>query len=862
MVDSWLYRARRRTVLGMSIALACALTGCNRSEEAATPAAQAPSPPASQINPETWPKLKNPVVDDKALTDRLESILASLTVEEKVGQIVQADIASVTADDVRRYRLGSVLNGGNSGPHNVDLAPAPEWLKLADEFYAASMDTSGGGHAIPIIWGSDAVHGNNNIIGATIFPHNIGLGAMRNPELIRRIGEVTATETRVTGQDWTFAPTLAVVQDVRWGRSYESYSERPDIVHEYAKQMVLGLQGEPGSPDFLRGKHVITTAKHWVGDGGTFEGRDQGDNRANEKDLRDIHAAGYTAAIEAGAQSVMASFSLWQGKKVHGHKGLLTDVLKDRFGFDGILVGDWNAHGQVEGCTNTDCAATINAGLDMFMAPDSWKGVYESTLAHAKSGEIPMARLDDAVRRILRVKLRSGVFEAGKPSSRPLAGDYKQLGSAEHRAVARQAVRESLVLLKNSKHVLPIKPSLNVLVAGDGADSIAKQSGGWSLTWQGTGITNKNFPNGESIFAGIRAAVTAGGGKATLSASGDYKAKPDVAIVVFGEDPYAEFQGDIDTLDYKPGNDTDLNLLKKFRDAQIPAVAVFISGRPLWVNPELNAADAFVAAWLPGTEGGGIADVLFAKRDGSVNHDFKGKLSFAWPRTVDQAGDARGKEAPLFDYGFGLNYAADGELAALAEEVPPQPAEAASRREYFAAGRTTNGWKVAIGEGSSARHALAAATGGSSDSALQVSAIDRAAQEDARLLAWSGKGPGTFAIERTSPIDLQREANGELSLVFDYRVDAAPTADVSVGVECQASGSTPCGGSVPFADQLRAAPKGEWRQARILLGCFQRSGADMRTVTAPLVISTSGALQLGITNVRLDTGLQDAVTCR
>ncbi len=860
MVNSRLQRAHRDVALGATVAIACVLAGCDGKSNATPSRSTPPASAPATVHPDMWPKLPASVKDDDALNARLEELLASLSAEEKVGQIVQADIASVTADDVRKYRLGSVLNGGNSGPHGNDLAPPRAWLELADAFYEASMDTSGGGHAIPIVWGSDAIHGNNNLIGATIFPHNIGLGATRNPDLIRRIGEITAIETRATGQEWTFAPTLAVVQDVRWGRSYESYSERPEIVHEYATAMVKGLQGEPGSPDFLKGKHVITTAKHFIGDGGTFEGRDQGDNLASEKELLDIHAAGYTAAITAGAQSVMASFSSWQGAKVHGHKGLLTDVLKDRFGFDGILVGDWNAHGQVDGCSTTSCAATINAGLDMFMAPETWKGVYDNTLAQVRAGEIPMARLDDAVRRILRVKLRAGLFEAGKPSSRPLAGQFELLGAPEHRAVARQAVRESLVLLKNAGHLLPLKPSLKVLVAGDGADNIPKQSGGWTLTWQGTGVTNANFPNGETIYSGIRAAVKAGGGQATLSVNGDYKTKPDVAIVVYGEDPYAEFQGDVDTLEYKPGNKSDLELLRKLRAANIPVVSVFLSGRPMWVNPELNASDAFVAAWLPGTEGGGVADVLFAKADGTPAHDFRGRLSFSWPRTPDQVTATRGNEEPLFAYGFGLTYKDAGELQPLPESVAART-NVASTREYFSGGRAAHGWSVAI-HGNQQHQQLSTGTGATADGALKVSAIDRSAQEDARLLEWSGSGPANFAIESAQPIDLQREANGQLLLVFDYRVDAAPAGDVTLGVECHGSGDARCGGAIPFASQLRSAPKGEWRQARVPLSCFQHTGADMRAVTAPIVLSSSGALKLGIANIRLDTGLQDAIACQ
>lgn len=860
--DSRLRLAQRSAIFGTALVAACGLTACERHESAA--AAPAPATAAAVVHPEIWPLLPRPPIDDSAIAGRLDELLASLSVEEKVGQIIQADINSVTPDDVRQYRLGSVLNGGNSGPNGDDLAPAPAWLALADEFYLASMDVSGdtsgdtGKHAIPIIWGVDAIHGNNNIIGATLFPHNIGLGAARNPELIHRIGEITAREVRVTGQEWTFAPTLAVVQDVRWGRSYESYSQNPQIVHEYAAAMVTGLQGEVGAADFLRGSHVITTAKHFLGDGGTFEGRDQGDNRASEEVLRDVHAAGYTAAISAGAQSVMASFSGWQGAKIHGHKGLLTDVLKDRMNFEGLIVGDWNAHGQVEGCTNVSCAASINAGLDMFMAPDSWKELYKNTLEQVRSGEIPMARLDDAVRRILRVKLRAGLFEAGKPSTRPLAGQFNLLGSAEHRAVARQAARESLVLLKNSQHLLPLKPSSNVLVAGDGADNIAKQNGGWSITWQGTGVTNAQFPNAESIFSGIRAAVTAAGGKATLSPSGSWTMKPDVAIVVFGEDPYAEFQGDIDTLEYKPGNKTDLALLRKLREAKIPVVSVFLSGRPLWVNPELNASDAFVAAWLPGSEGGAVADVLFAQANGAVRNDFKGKLSFSWPRTPYQVTGNLGSEQPLFAYDYGLTYADNGDLETLSEEVPQrQQAGTSSAREFFSAGRPGNGWKLAVGEASEARHELSAAVGTTTNGTLKIGTIDHGAQEDARLATWSGAGAATLAIQG-EPVDLQREANGQLSLVFDYRVDAAPSESVKLAMECKGAA---CRGELPIEEQLRKAPRGQWQHAKILLNCFEKAGANMRAISAPVTISTAGSLQLGIANVRLDTGLKDTMAC-
>lgn len=328
-----------------------------------------------------WPTVAKPLAPDAALEARINRILLRMTVEEKVGQIIQPDIASVTPAEVKRYKLGSILAGGNSAPGGNEKAPAAEWLKLADEFWLASKAADWKGDRIPLMWGIDAVHGHANIVGATIFPQNIGLGATRNPELIRQIGEVTAREMVVTGLDWDFSPTLAVVRDDRWGRTYEGFSEDPEVVRAYAGKMVEGLQGKAGSPGFLGDGKVIATAKHFVGDGGTAGGKDQGDNPSSPEVLRDVHGAGYPPAIGAGVQAVMASFSSVRGKKVHGDKELLTDALKVDMGFDGLVVGDWNAHGQVPGCTNTSCPASINAGLDMFMAPDSWKGLYENTLS-------------------------------------------------------------------------------------------------------------------------------------------------------------------------------------------------------------------------------------------------------------------------------------------------------------------------------------------------------------------------------------------------------------------------------------------------------------------------------------------------
>jgi len=494
--------------------------------------------------------------------------------------------------------------------------------------------------------------------GATLFPHNIGLGAARNPDLIESIGRATALEVAATGIDWNFAPTLAVVRDDRWGRTYEGYSEDPEIVREYAGRMISGLQGRAGTSEFLSGDHVIATAKHFVGDGGTDQGVDRGDNLSSEEQLLDIHAQGYFPALEAGVQTVMASFNSWQGQKIHGSHYLLTEVLKERMGFDGFIIGDWNGHAEVPGCSNESCPTTINAGVDMIMVPQDWRALLENTLQQVRSGEIEEARIDDAVRRILRVKYRAGLFAKGRPSSRPHAGDASLVGSQEHRDLAREAVRASLVLLKNSQGLLPLARSANVLVAGNGADDISRQSGGWSVTWQGTEIGNEDFPGATSIFAGIEAAVTAGGGTATLSVDGSFQQRPDVAIVVFGEDPYAEMMGDLESLSFSAKYGEPVELLRRLKEQGIPVVSVFLSGRPLWVNPELNASTAFVAAWLPGSEGGGIADVLFRDNEGQVNYDFSGKLSFSWPRDPSQTSLNRNDldYDPLFPYGFGLTY--------------------------------------------------------------------------------------------------------------------------------------------------------------------------------------------------------------
>ncbi len=854
------HRSFRRALLPAML-VALVLGACARDEAPPPAAAPAPAPAntadAGAIDPANWPETAWPLAEDPALEQKITDLMATMTVEEKVGQIVQGDIADITPEDLRKYRLGSILAGGNSDPGGrYDAAPA-EWLKLADAFWEASMDTSGGGKAIPVIFGIDAVHGQSNIVGATLFPHNIGLGATRNAELMHEIGRVTAIETRTTGMEWAFAPTVAVPQDDRWGRTYEGYSESPDIVAAFAPAVVEGMQGKAGSPGFLDDHHVMVSVKHYLGDGGTTGGKDQGETAVTEAQLRDIHGAGYPPAIAAGAQAVMASFNSVHGQRMHGHKALLTDVLKDRMNFGGFVVGDWNGHGQLPGCTTTDCASTFNAGLDMAMAPDSWRGLYESTVKHVQSGELPMARLDDAVRRILRVKFRMGLFDAPKPSERALGGKFELLGAPEHREVARRAVRESLVLLKNDG-VLPLAPKQRVLVAGDGADDMGKQSGGWTLNWQGTGTKRADYPNADTIWDGIRTQVTAAGGTAQLEVDGTYRQKPDVAIVVFGEDPYAEFLGDLPNLLYKPGDDADLELVKRLRAEGIPVVSVFLSGRPLWVNREINASNAFVAAWLPGSEGAGVADVLLQGADGKPQHDFKGKLSFSWPRRGNQYVNNVGMEGydPLFAFGHGLTYADNSNLAALPEDAGVS-AEDGKDAGYFARGVPGPGLRLVVtgadGRGADVLHPRVATP----DGTLTLAAVDYQTQEGARLLTWTGNA--TAELLSHSPSDLSRETNGDSLLLATLRIDALPASgDTVLYADCGAG----CKAELPIGPWLATLPRGEWITAGVPLKCLTVAGLDATRVSTPFAIRAPAGLTLGLADIRIGTEATHRLDCK
>lgn len=805
-----------------------------------------------------WPSITSKVKKDPVLEAKIDHILGDLSLEEKIGQMIQPEIRHLTPQDVRDFHIGSVLNGGGSVPNGNRYSKAADWLAIADAYYQASMDDSDGYMAIPIMWGTDAVHGVGNIVGATLFPHNIALGATRNTELIKEIGNITATEIAVTGLDWDFSPTVAVARDDRWGRTYESYSEHPELVRDYAGVMVEGLQGEASGQGFLSAYKVISTAKHFIADGGTHNGIDRGDCLADEETLFRVHAAGYYSAIEAGVQSVMASFNSWHGVHMHGHQYLLTRVLKEQMGFDGLVVGDWNGHGFVAGATVLNCPQAVNAGLDIFMVPDpEWKQLYKNTLEQVKTGVIPLSRIDDAVRRILRVKLRADLWQKGLPSKRPLAGKDELLGAPEHRAVARQAVRESLVLLKNKNNILPLSPRLNVLVAGDGADNISKQTGGWSVNWQGTGNTMADFPGATTIWMGIDAAVSAAGGKAILSVDGAYDQKPDVAIIVFGEDPYAEMQGDIQHQLLKAGDTRDLELLKRLQSQGIPVVSLFVTGRPMWVNRELNLSDAFMVVWQPGTEGAGVADVIFTGINGELNHPVKGRLSFSWPKRPDQGPLNWGDEnyEPLFAYGFGLAY---GELDLLKDNLPEEGIaleESSNVLELFNR-RPLGAYQVML-EGKNNDRVLL--NGNIANvSTLSVSCVDRDVQEDARRVIWNGEGEGLVAISNQNRQVLSSYYESNSSLLFDVKVDSAPEDQAWVRIGCGPS----CYSQVEITRELREIVGGGWKTLSVDLICYPDAGTDFglkRTpeelfalILEPFALVANGALDLTFSHVRIE----------
>jgi len=575
---------------------------------------------------------------------RADALISQMTIEEKIGQMTQVDMNALKdKGDIQKYGLGSMLSGGDSDP--ADITPKG-WLKACEEYQSCALKTR---LKIPLIYGIDAVHGHNNVNGAVIFPHNIGLGATHDPALVEQAARITALEVAGTGMQWAFAPCVAVAQNISWGRTYESFSDDPKLAAELGAAAVRGFQQK-----LPQGNSVMACAKHFLADGGTQGGVDQGNAVCDEATLRRVHLAPYVATVKAGVRSVMVSYSSWNGQKMHGNQHLITDVLKGELGFRGLVVSDWAAIDQLASDYQRDVETSINAGLDMVMIPNGpgQKNNYVQFITLLEQlvadGKVPRARIDDAVRRIVRMKYELGLFE--HPYADPKLTEA--VGSAEHRKVARDCVRQSLVLLKNSHQALPLSKQIKHLaVVGQAADDLGTQCGGWTISWQGQ--TGEVVRGGTTILAAVRQAVSPGT-SVTFSPDGSNAPGADAVLVVIGEQPYAEMKGDRSDLRLSAA---DLNLVERAKQTGAPVVTVLLSGRPMVLGAALDNSQALVAAWLPGTEGAGVADVLFG--------DYKptGKLPRAWPRTNAQVADGAGKAGagqPLFPYGFGLAYPESG----------------------------------------------------------------------------------------------------------------------------------------------------------------------------------------------------------
>ena len=795
-----------------------------------------------------WPLVSSAVKKDAALEKRVADILAKMTLAQKIGQMTQPEIKAASPLDVTRYYIGSVLNGGGSWPNGNKHATAKDWLALAQAYHDASMKTDMA-VKVPVIWGTDAVHGHNNVPGATLFPHNIGLGAARNPQLVREIGAATAKAVRATGIAWVFGPTLAVVRDDRWGRTYESYAEDPALVKRYAGEYVRGMQGG------FKDANTVATAKHFIGDGGTENGKDRGVTRASEAELLGIHGQGYLSALGAGAQTVMASFNSWtdtatntEHGKLHGSKAALTGILKDKMGFDGFVVSDWNGIGEVAGCRNDSCPQAINAGIDMIMVPDDWKTFIANTIKQVESGEIPMARIDDAVTRILRVKLRAGLFDKS-PAQNAYAGKDEAM---QARALARQAVRESMVLLKNEGPALPLARGKNILVVGKSADELSNQSGGWSLTWQGTANTNADFRHADTILAGIRAAA----GSAKVSYSLDAKdvdvSRFDAVIAVIGERPYAEGDGDIGlsgTLRHSSRYPEDLAVLRAVAGKGKPVITVMLSGRPVYANDLLNLSDTFIAAWLPGSEGKGVSDLLVA---GAKAYDFRGKLPFSWPRSACQTRLNVGDKdyAPLFAYGYGLSKASRSRLGKLDESVPAGGCGISNSYPIFSqADRASFPLAIRSGQESSVLGADLNASFALPGITVTTSQVNT--QQDAKLVTWTG--PATFEARGARAMALPAAASDKAALRFDTIVQAAPAGKLTL-----AMGAAALDAGALFK---RLAGKGK-QTVKIPLACFP--GMDLAKVDTPFSLSSDAPFAAAFTNIEIAGGAAadaDAVRC-
>ncbi|MDN2663141.1 putative glycoside hydrolase [Psychromonas sp. 14N.309.X.WAT.B.A12] len=907
----------KRSIISCVVSMAL-LSGCNNDAEEVTNDNAITTVDSKVPYFQDWPKINSAVAVDPSIEAAIATILEQMTLAEKVGQMIQPDLREVTVEEAKQYKLGSLLNGGGAWPNDDKYATAADWAEKADEYYDALAEAyEDRPFKIPFMWATDAVHGHNNVYRATVFPHNIGLGAANNPELIYEIGIATAQEIVATGLDWTFAPTVAAPRDYRWGRVYEGYSEDPEIIYQFAGQMVAGLQG--GSEGLKGQTNVISNVKHWVGDGGTFDGEDRGENHYSEEYLRNIHATGYFAGLDAGAQVVMSSFNSWHNQanydqtesgeynyKLHGSKYLLNDILKDKMGFDGIIVTDWNGQQEITGCTASNCPEAVNAGNDVFMVTSrsDWQAFYSNVIDQVNDGTIAIERINDAVTRILRVKMRADLWNKPKPSQRELAGDADILGSDAHRALARQAVSESLVLLKNKDNILPLSKEASYIVTGSAANDIQKQTGGWSLTWQGTENTiEDDFPGATTLLMAFQDVV----GTEQVFTNASEAPEDAIAIVVIGEDPYAEMFGDIkstQTLAFSSLDATyaaDLATVQEMKEAGHKVVTVFYSGRPLYVNEEINASDAFIAAWLPGTEAGGITDVLFANN----GMDFTGRLSYSWPMTVCSTTinrhapniadystpvdgttgilieqDIEGEHKPLFPYGYGLAYASietqsvttDLDNIELDErdygcgQSEPDTDTATVNLEIY--GRESSGEFTARISGEANGWAGVEVSNGSETTigSITTTPINYLHQQDAIHVSFSGESPAQVYLQTsdTNGIDKYSYVNADATLQFDIDMKTAAPESLILSTHCE----WPCLGEVAINKALpeaSTANESNWTTIKVPLSCLVDEGMDFSIVNTPFLLYSTEAVEFNLGEIRyvpssIDTAA-DAISC-
>ena len=580
---------------------------------------------------------------------------------------------------------------------------------------------------------------------------------------------------------------------------------------------------------------MVATAKHFIGDCGTTDGIDQGNTEVSEQELRDIHGQGYMAAIESGVQTIMATFNSWNGNKVHGNNYLLNEVLKEQMGFEGFVIGDWNGHGEVPGCTNANCPESFNAGVDIYMAPDEWKELYTNTVRAVKSGDISEDRLDDAVRKILTVKDRLGMLDGRKPH------EYENyVGKIEHRELAREAVSKSLVLLKNNDNLLPLDSTKHFLVIGNAAVEIMNQMGGWTITWQGTELNRSDFPNTLSIYEALADQVIKSGGSIEFSQNGSYKQKPDYVISVYGENPYAEFFGDVKDLSFKSSDLNYLNAMRKLSSESIPITSIFLSGRPLAVNKQINLSSAFIAAWLPGQAVEGIADVIL-KKDGKINKDFTGKLSFTWPKkstqTVLNSNDPLSDH--LFAFGYGLSYSDTINIPFLEEEEIIEKIES----KIIFEGSPLNANEFVI-ENNKSPSIVNANLYTSPEKNISLKRFDLNQQYDSRNIVFNDSElMNAWGISLNENLVMSELSNPYVSIKFrvNSRSDDLLFFVATCGVNCS--------GAINLMDFLSDQNNNSWIEVDISYKCLEKSGLDLSKVYIPAMLMTSGKWDIDINKI-------------